>query len=311
MAGSRAIIAERLASLGHRPDYLDAGAIGALLQHSNGSSVTLRAALTSTLFLASTEDALQVDSTLVDRALFDSTPPKHSRTWRSAVGGFVAVTLAVAAVAAVLVARLLPDRAPPVAQAPPTARVEAPRSSGTLSRALPAQAGLSQSNLGNPAAAIPVHHPPTVVVKPAPQIPPLLPNLPPPVTVRAPPLPPQAAALVTAPVLPPGLTAGPPSRVVLLVSPRTVAGAALGGLEQRLRAAGMTDVQTRPSTAAPPRRPVHYFYAEDLPLALTASAALAGQGWPHILSNSLVPQLVLLPPGLPPRPPGQIEIQLP
>ena len=64
-----ALIARRLDALGHRPDLLDQQAVAALVADAAGSGRRLRSSLAATLFLASTEDAPQIDASLVHRAL--------------------------------------------------------------------------------------------------------------------------------------------------------------------------------------------------------------------------------------------------
>ncbi len=64
-----ALILRRLDALGHRPDLLDPYAIAALVADAGGSGRRLRSSLAATLFLASTENAPQIDAALVHRAL--------------------------------------------------------------------------------------------------------------------------------------------------------------------------------------------------------------------------------------------------
>lgn len=75
---AKAAILARLAALEHPPDLLDAGAVDELIKRSGGSRQKLQAALASTLFLASTEDAAQIGRTHVQQALqsdwYDSGP---------------------------------------------------------------------------------------------------------------------------------------------------------------------------------------------------------------------------------------------
>ena len=269
--------------------------MAALIEYAAGSPQRLRAALASTLFLASTEDAPHVGRALVQRALADSdlrpTAPasRPARTRRWPLAGALAAGLAI-----VLTTALLPRRASPPAPSP--TRTIAPA----------------------PIAAL--HHRPAAMLPPAPRrqsteavlTPPKA--LPPVVPQPAPAPPPLVEQRVAAPVLPPDiLPASPQATAVLIYSNHDAA--ALGRLDElvrQLRQAGIGQIETRavPFTSAV-RRPISYFFADDYEPAQTISAVLQGQGWPRLQRNSLAPRLVLPPTGVPPRRPGLIEVRLP
>lgn len=258
-----AAIASRLATLGHPPDLLDGEAVQALVAHAGGSATRLRAALASTLFLASTEDAARIGRKLVERAIQDSLPSatpvgRNRRPFAgAAIGGALLLAIAVA---------LWTHRPHPKSAIPP-----APRA-------------LSAAKVAAPAPNI----------RPAPQ---------PVGTAAPPPAEPDPTAI---------LPGAPPSAVLITFSPhRTGPSGSLDLLVARLHAAGIGQVETRPGLAARARRPIAYFFADDLPLARTVLQAVTDSNWPLLERNSLAPLLVLSPTGLVPRRPGQIEIHLP
>lgn len=134
---------------------------------------------------------------------------------------------------------------------------------------------------------------------------------PPPRAVTQIPLPPPAASAQ------PAATPAPPSAevansVLLLYPARSPAALArLRPLAIALQHAGFTTIRARPTRVIPTRRAISFFYGEDAARAQLIANLLANSGWPHLDGNSLQPSLVLVPAGLPPRSPGELEVQLP
>lgn len=100
---------------------------------------------------------------------------------------------------------------------------------------------------------------------------------------------------------------------ILLLYPARDPGALerLRPIALHLQQAGLTDIRARPTHAPPSRRAISFFYSDDRALADVIAKTLAAANWPHLAGNLLQPSLVLLPPGLPPRNPGTVEVQLP
>ena len=285
---AREVIAARLAQLDHAPDFLDNQAVAALTEYAAGSPQRLRAALASTLFLASTEDAPQVGRALVQRALQDSDTRPVSQQRTAPTRSWPLAGAAAAAGLAVLVAvAVLPYRSPP----PTPTTVPAPGAPSSR----PAAPRTASPRPAEPIAAPPPTLPPVVVQRP---------TVPQPLVEQR----------VAAPVVPPDiLPASPQATVVLMYSTHNAA--ALSRLDQlvrRLRQAGIGQIETRAvAFTSAARRPVSYFFADDYEPAQTISTVLQGEGWPRLQRNSLPPRLVLPPTGVPPRHPGLIEVRLP
>ena len=106
-------------------------------------------------------------------------------------------------------------------------------------------------------------------------------------------------------------TAAPASILLLYPDRDAEALRRLRPLAIRLQQEGITNIRARPTRALPARRAISYFYTDDEPLAHVIAQTLAEADWPQLKGNSLQPSLVLVPPGLHPRRPGTIEIQLP
>ncbi len=307
-----ALIVRRLDALGHRPDLLDRYAIAALVADAGGSGRRLRSSLAATLFLASTEDAPQIDAGLVHRAL---TPPRSAVTlpgpaaqagatrpsWFRASRFYLVAGLAALAVALANLVLHPPAGAPAPAAVPMA-------SPGPVAPPPPAPTQ-AQTVLAVPAETVPAKPPAELAAPPA--TPPVLAPLPPAVAVRSLPVPASSLPASTSADLP-SLPAGAPPAIVLLYPARD-AGALdrLRPIALKLQGAGMTDIRAKPVHAPPPRRVISYFYTDDRPLADTIARTLAGSAWPKLGGNALQPSLVLPPPGLPGRNPGTIEIQLP
>ena len=303
-----ALIVRRLDALGHPPDLLDRQAVVALVVDADGSGRRLRSSLAATLFLASTEDAPQIDAGLVQRALASSTAAtlpkprapilqtsKPRPTRLKASRFFLMAGLAVLALALANLVLRPPPGQPAPAEVQPFA-------------AAPAKPPPAQAPAKQPASQAALIKPqPAPAAQPA--APPSLSPMPPPVVVRSLPVPEAASGADTA--LPP-LPAGAPSAVVLLYPARD-SGALnrLRAIALRLQGAGVAEIRAKPVHAPPPRRVISYFYNEDRPLADAIAKTLADSAWPKLSDNSLQPLLVLLPPGLPGRNPGTIEVQLP
>lgn len=305
-----ALIARRLDALGHNPDLLDHSAIAALVADAAGSGRRLRSSLAATLFLASTEDAPQVDAGLVHRALSPVRPAPRPvpmaqasaprPTWLRASRFYL-----MAGVAALVVSLANLVVHPPATQHPSTPVQE----TAPASIQAPLPQPVPERSAETPREA-PVPAKPSLAVVTAPAAPPALAPLPPPVAVRSPPVP-AASQPVAAPVTP-SLPVSPPASVVILYPARDAAALdRLRPIALKLQNAGMADIRAKPVHAPPPRRVVSYFYTEDRPLADTIAKALSDSAWPKLNSNSLQPLLVLPPPGLPGRVPGTIEVQLP
>ncbi len=298
--------------MGHPPDLLDHQAITALIEHAGGSGVRLRAALAATLFLASTEDAPRIGRTLVARALQESgdipaAPPVVPRRWKRVLVPAACLAAGAALGLAVLVYRPSSPEAskpahttlaqavpvPPQGLAAEAERQPPPDAQATLPQTLPAPPAVTQAPApAQPAAPAPLSAAPEPV---APE-----------------PAAPKPAAASSAPPIPPDLPAGPPTRVVLMVSSQGQATAQkLDSLTKHLHAAGIGEVETQSSSSAHARRPVSYFFADDLPVAERITQILAVEDWPRLARNALTPRLVVPPAGLPSRQPGLIEIQLP
>ncbi len=313
-----ALIARRLDALGHSPDLLDHGAVAALVADAAGSGRRLRSSLAATLFLASTEDAPEIDADLVHRALMPAPtvmnqPGPAAQAAASRPGRFKASRLylvaGVAALAVALTGLVLhePSGQPAVAPTQSPAPLDSALSAASPGQELPARSATGKSTAVQP---------PDIARVPAP--PPILAPLPPPVAVRSLPVP---ASSVPEPVssqpaappagLPP-LPAAAPASIIMLYPARD-AGALdrLRPIALKLQNAGMTDIRAKPVHAPPPRRVISYFYSEDRPLADAIAKSLAGSTWPKLTGNALQPSLVLPPPGLPGRIPGTIEVQLP
>ncbi len=326
-----ALILRRLDALGHRPDLLDRQAIAALVADAGGSGRRLRSSLAATLFLASTENASQIDAALVRRALAPARPaiiqpgPTSQAAatrpkWFTASRFYLVAGLAALAVSLTnLVLRPPPNepaavpakatRAGPEAGPPPApAATPTPMVAQTsptppqLSPQTSPQASSQSSSQATPQS-------PTRQ-EAAPPAAPVLAPLPPAVAVRSPPVPQSSlpAAVVTLPPLP----AGAPAAIVLLYPARDPGALdRLRPLALKLQNAGITDIRAKPVHAPPPRRVISYFYSDDRPLADTIARTLSGSAWPRLGSNALQPSLVLPPPGLPGHNPGTIEVQLP
>ncbi len=311
-----ALIARRLDALGHSPDLLDRCAIAALVADAGGSGRRLRSSLAATLFLASTEDAPQIDADLVHRALTPARPaiiqpgpttqaaavrPKRFTASRFyLLAGLVALAVSLTSlVLRPLAGKPVPEpaqiAAPENSLPPPPARIQQPPSGATAARTVPVK---------------PETEPAAAPVPPPIQAPALAP-LPPAVAVRSLPVPEASLPAAAPPSLPP-LPAGPPPAIVLLYPARDPGALdRLRPLALKLQNAGVTDIRAKPVHAPPPRRVVSYFYSDDRPLADTIAKTLSGSDWPRLSGNALQPSLVLPPPGLPGRSPGTIEVQLP
>ena len=287
---ARGFIAARLAQLQHPPDFLDGTAVAALIDHAAGSQHRLRAALASTLFLASTEDAPHVGRALVERALQNSDRRPTLRARHAPSSAWPMAGAAVTGIAVALAMFLLANR---------------PTTYGTLRAHTVAPAPRS-------AAAVPLSTlqfvPPPAPFRPASQ-----PTRAPAPARSAPPAPLVEQRVATPAVPPDTLPASPQATAVLIYSVRDPAALSrLDTLVRRLRQSGIVQIETRPpSTIGVARRPISYFYADDYEPAQIISTVLLGEGWPRLAGNSLAPRLVLTPTGDSQRHPGLIEVRLP
>jgi hypothetical protein len=292
-------IAARLAALHHPPDLLDPSAVAALIEHAGGSTRRLRAALASTLFLASSEDAPRIGAALVARALHDGPAPRggaRPAVTRPAWVRFWPLGLAGGAVLLALLAWPPRHSAVPSPTPPPTPAQMAPT---------PVPAHVAAARPAAVAAPAPALAAPQS--QPAP-----LPPQPAPIVARPAPPAPLPTQFVAAPALPRILPLGPPSTVLLMLpggDAATMRRAA--GLAQRLRDAGIAAVETRPGHPAGALPPVSYFHAGDLGVARKASAVLTNEGWPNLSRDLLTPRLLPPPHGKASRRRGLVEIQLP
>ncbi len=134
----------------------------------------------------------------------------------------------------------------------------------------------------------------------------------PPESVRSLPVPPSAGDVRAQLALPGKLKTAAQAAVLLLYPERDAeALRRLRPLAMMLQHEGIANIRARPTRALPARRAISYFYSDDEPLAHVIAQTLSQADWPQLKGNSLQPSLVLLPPGLHPRRPGTIEIQLP
>ncbi len=307
-----ALIARRLDALGHSPDLLDRGAVAVLVADAAGSGRRLRSSLAATLFLASTEDAPQVDASLVHRALTPVRPVSNQPgpaaqaattrpKWLKASRFYLVAGLAALAVSLTnLVVHPPATRPPPAAVQTPTPALE------QLPKSPPAQQQPAKAPPDRPVPAKPPQESAT-----APATPPVLVPLPPAIVVRSPPVPASSLPTPLPAGLPP-LPVAPPASIILLYPARDAAALdRLRPIALKLQNAGMADIRAKPVHAPPPRRVVSYFYSGDRPLADAIAKTLADSAWPRLNGNALQPSLVLPPPGLPGRIPGTVEVQLP
>jgi hypothetical protein len=293
-----AMIARRLRTLGHAPDYLSPGAVDCLLAHAGGSAEQVRVGLAAVLFLAATEDAPLVDEALAARAL---------QTHRAVAAGpapigsgrshwLLPTLFGVMVTGLLLAVAVFAARRSPVA-APEPAMVIAPAPVGsvaitTIVEAAPLTPSARQG-------IIPLEPPPKVAVpaRPAQALAPM----PPPITVRQLPVPEAAGRLE--------VREPPAAASVLLLfpahSPRALA--RLRTLALALQRSGIGEIRARPSPLAPTRNAVSFFHDNDAGLAQLVAAAVASAHWPHLDRVSLQPSLVFTPS----RGDGEIEVRLP
>jgi hypothetical protein len=277
-AGSaRACIAARLAALGRPTDFLTEDAIEALVAHAGDSLPRLRAALASTLFLGSTEEALRVDRTYVERAVA-SLPPAGPRQHRRLHSVWLLAGVAAASVAIGVPVAVWHADTFATGEAAPVARA-APAIPASLAAAQPPQPAVTAPPLSQP------------------------------ITVRNPPLPPGARPLTAA-----SSTAIPaPPVVVLRYQPSAPAAEAqLAFAAAALRHAGFPRVYAYPLRGRATPIGVRYFYPGDQAAAQRLLAIAAGplgeNPWLHRRTELLlVPQSA----AKPAHPPGTLELILP
>jgi hypothetical protein len=249
-----------------------------LLAHASGSAEQLRLGLSAVLFLAATEDAPLVDAALVSRALHANRPGQARAAPMAArrANWLLPTVFGVTVTGVLLALAIFGTRKPPAAAPAPVIRLIADAPLAVPPR--PVSVPLK------PPPAIAVAAPP--VREPAP--------MPPPITIRELPVP-----------------AAVPSVLLLFPAHSPRALPRLRMLALALQKAGITDIRAKASAVEPARQAVSYFHGDDAALAQQVATTLASAHWPHMNTQSLQPSLVVLPPGLPERPPGDIEVALP
>ncbi len=239
----------------------------------------------------------------------DVVPPAQPSRLAAAPAAPLPAGPALAAPATSAPAAILPV---PTASAPNApalaAQSQAAQSSAALART--AQSPAAQATTASaPAAPAPAGQiaPPADNAKLA-----ALQAFPPPISVRSLPVPPSASEPREHAAAPGRLKTAAAAAVLLLYPDRDAqALARLRPLAIKLQQQGITNIRARPTRALPARRAISYFYTDDEPLAHVIAQTLSEADWPQLKGNSLQPSLVLVPPGLHPRRPGTIEIQLP
>jgi hypothetical protein len=327
-ATAHALLQARLAQIGRPAEYLDQAAADELVRSAAGSEARLKAALSSTLFLASTEDAPVITRSLVERALppgwYEPVEPPAASTWRLALlaGGAAFLVPLIAALALKLLQphpvpaagqqnSTAPAAARPAATAPkPPAKASAPMLPTPALRPPGNQAAAAHPATGQPPQTSPTKPPPTTAA-PNPKPPPQAGSASVPGQAVSPPPPPPAPPLsptVAQPVLP----ASPPAIVTLIYQAHDEdAQRALAGLGDLLHQNGINLVVAEPETGRTQHRGVIYFFSQDQDLAQQVANLLKSSAWPRLARLSLTPRLVLQPPGSSPRRPGTIDVQLP
>jgi hypothetical protein len=318
----RACIAARLAALDRPADFLTEDAVEALLAHAGGSLPRLRAALASTLFLGSTEDAPRVDRSYVERAVSALPPMTARRT------GIHSVWL-LAGVAIVALAVGLPLtlwRADPGT----VAQNAAPMATAGLAQKAARPAENAAQKTGAPVA-----RPPPVMV-----LPPLSPS----VGVGNPPLPPPgqplgaspavagtsppprtmsaaSAAGANLPALRPGRTVTTPPARAMTAPPAIVlryqpadrwAADKLAAASAYLRRAGFTRIYAVPLRGHATPIGVRYFFPDDQDAARRVLGVATGPlGERPLMQRRTAMLLVRQPAGQHAHPPGTLELILP
>jgi hypothetical protein len=285
-----ACVAARLKTLGHPADMLTPGALEALVGHADGSLSRLRAALTSAIFLAATEDSPRIERHHVERAVAQAGPdaalaapdrlsggPAGPRRR----GGFFA--LGWGGAAAAIIAAIVFGHGPGTgrsAQAPP-----AP----AIAKIVPPAA---------PLPAAPANPAPVLAASPQADAP-------------APAPPPLAAPKPPVPARP--VSSGPTVIVLRYRSGDRWARDKLKAASMRLRQAGYTRIYALAWHGPDPASPVTYFYNQDREAAQAVNRVVArarllgGPAWWRDAGPALAPG----PAGLDRHRPGTIETLLP
>ena len=317
-AAVAACVAERLKTLGHPADLVTPGALEALMEHAGGSIPRLRAALASTIFLASTEDAPHIERDHVERAVenlgvvpmtgvltqaMEARAPLSRRRGAWAMPTMAALLVAITAAGAIFVARSGHSDAPP-----PPAVLSA---SGITALQSPPPAPLPDKPQAISAAPVPAAAP----ISPAPV---KLPPIPPAIVVQNPPLPPNAAAIpspAAAPAISPGGAPTPPGLTTIVLRYRQGDPWALDKLtaaSESLREAGYSRIYAYPWHGKRPAAPVGYFFPADQPAAqaianVFSRARLVSGVRRHPGSEALAVRR----PSITQHPPGTVEAILP
>ncbi len=205
-------------------------------------------------------------------------------------------------------------RASPPQPGAQTVETTQPGGSGVSAASPPAQPAPQAASPALPPPASPAPAAPASAVASAGSAAPpaALSDLSSPVSVRTLPVPPSASDPRTRQAAAGRLNSTAAAAVLLLYPDRDAeALRRLRPLAIRLQEEGITNIRARPTRALPARRAISYFYTDDEPLAHVIAQTLSQADWPRLDGNSLQPSLVLLPPGLHPRRPGTVEIQLP